>query len=68
MLVLEARRPSPSLAGLGLVKLSSKSNNQIQQLKSVIDEVVNILTIFFNVCQGENEYGFAMACLALGLT
>ena len=27
--VLEARRPSPSL---GLVKLSSKSNNQIQQL------------------------------------
>ena len=29
MPVLEARRPSPSL---GLVKLSSKSNNQIQQL------------------------------------
>ena len=27
--LLEARRPSPSL---GLVKLSSKSNNQIQQL------------------------------------
>ena len=29
MPVLETRRPSPSL---GLVKLSSKSNNQIQQL------------------------------------
>ena len=29
MPVLEARRPSPSL---GLVKLSSKSNNQIQEL------------------------------------
>ena len=29
MPVLEARRPSPSL---GLVKLRSKSNNQIQQL------------------------------------
>ena len=27
--LLEARRPNPSL---GLVKLSSKSNNQIQQL------------------------------------
>ena len=31
MPVLEARRPSPS-PSLGLVKLSSKSNNQIQQL------------------------------------
>ena len=29
MPVLDARRPSPSL---GLVKLSSKSNNKIQQL------------------------------------
>ena len=49
MPVFEAHRPSPNL---GLVKLSSKSAVKYSNstIKSVIDEVVNILTVSFNAC------------------
>ena len=49
MPVLEARRPS---LNLGLVKLSSKSTVKYSNsiIKSVINKVVNILTVSFNVC------------------
>ena len=49
MTVLEAGRPSPSLV---LVQLSSKSTVKYSNstIKCVIDEVVNILTVFLNAC------------------
>ena len=58
------------MPSLDLFKLSSKSTVKYSNstFKFVIEEVFNILTVSFNACKGENEYGFVMACLGLGLT